>query len=490
MACSALPSMPPSPRYHPAPLHRTLGEAFFDAVEPARFPEHLLRYRNERWAERVGLGDARRRRVGGPLRALRAAAREPDAAARAALPRPPVPRVQPRARRRPRLPLRAAARRRGRPAPRPRHQGQRQDAVVARRRRPAHAQGRRARGAGDGDAGGARRADVEVVQPVRDRRARSSAATSRRPRARRCWCACPLAHPLRHLPAPALPRRVADRCARLVDFSSSTTCPRRPAAAIRSCLPARRHGAQRAAVRRLDGGRLRPRRAQHRQHERSPGRASTTARTASCRPSIPDFVAAYFDHGRASTPSAASPRRALESGAARRRARPAGLRVGPRARARRIRASVRRGVPRGRCSTRLGVVADRPRRGRGARRRDARVPRREPYRRRSLLLRLVRRTGQPDPRAGAAPQPPLYAGPAVRRVPAAARGVCAAPSRRLALPYWQRAAPCTLLIDDIETLWAAIAERDDWGPFAAKLDEIETLRLAGEPLVRVSESSR
>src|SRR6478752_7717699 len=55
MACSALPIMPPSPRYHPAPLHRTLGEAFFDAVEPARFPEHLLRYRNARWAERVGL---------------------------------------------------------------------------------------------------------------------------------------------------------------------------------------------------------------------------------------------------------------------------------------------------------------------------------------------------------------------------------------------------------------------------------------------------
>jgi uncharacterized protein YdiU (UPF0061 family) len=33
-----------------------LGSGFYDAVEPARFPKHLLRFRNQRWAERVGLG--------------------------------------------------------------------------------------------------------------------------------------------------------------------------------------------------------------------------------------------------------------------------------------------------------------------------------------------------------------------------------------------------------------------------------------------------
>jgi uncharacterized protein YdiU (UPF0061 family) len=34
-----------------------LGDAFYDVVEPARFPEHVLRFRNQRWAERVGLGE-------------------------------------------------------------------------------------------------------------------------------------------------------------------------------------------------------------------------------------------------------------------------------------------------------------------------------------------------------------------------------------------------------------------------------------------------
>ena len=39
----------------PATHHAELGEAFFDVVEPARFPAHLLRHRDERWAARVGL---------------------------------------------------------------------------------------------------------------------------------------------------------------------------------------------------------------------------------------------------------------------------------------------------------------------------------------------------------------------------------------------------------------------------------------------------
>ncbi len=47
--------MPPSSRYRPAPRHATLGDGFFDVVEPARFPKHVLRFRNQRWAERVGL---------------------------------------------------------------------------------------------------------------------------------------------------------------------------------------------------------------------------------------------------------------------------------------------------------------------------------------------------------------------------------------------------------------------------------------------------
>jgi uncharacterized protein YdiU (UPF0061 family) len=45
-------------------------------------------------------------------------------------------------------------------------------------------------------------------------------------------------------------------------------------------------------------------------------------------------------------------------------------------------------------------------------------------------------------------------------------------------PYWSRATPCTMLIDDVETVWAAIAERDDWSLFEAKLRQIDELRSA------------
>ena len=35
--------------------HAALGEAFYDLVRPASFPDHRIRYRNDRWAARVGL---------------------------------------------------------------------------------------------------------------------------------------------------------------------------------------------------------------------------------------------------------------------------------------------------------------------------------------------------------------------------------------------------------------------------------------------------
>lgn len=48
----------------------------------------------------------------------------------------------------------------------------------------------------------------------------------------------------------------------------------------------------------------------------------------------------------------------------------------------------------------------------------------------------------------------------------------------LALAYFQRATPHTLLIDDVEALWAPIAERDDWGAFETKLSQIAELKAA------------
>lgn len=48
--------MPVSAAYSPARAHETLGPAFYDPVDAAAFPQQVLRFRNQEWAERVGLG--------------------------------------------------------------------------------------------------------------------------------------------------------------------------------------------------------------------------------------------------------------------------------------------------------------------------------------------------------------------------------------------------------------------------------------------------
>jgi uncharacterized protein YdiU (UPF0061 family) len=44
-------------RHRPDPRHLTLGPRLFDPVTPATFPSTLLRFRNQHWAQRLGLGD-------------------------------------------------------------------------------------------------------------------------------------------------------------------------------------------------------------------------------------------------------------------------------------------------------------------------------------------------------------------------------------------------------------------------------------------------
>ncbi len=45
-------------------------------------------------------------------------------------------------------------------------------------------------------------------------------------------------------------------------------------------------------------------------------------------------------------------------------------------------------------------------------------------------------------------------------------------------PIFTRARPVDLLIEELEAIWAPIAEADDWTLFNAKLAEIEDLRQA------------
>lgn len=42
-------------------------------------------------------------------------------------------------------------------------------------------------------------------------------------------------------------------------------------------------------------------------------------------------------------------------------------------------------------------------------------------------------------------------------------------------PYWQDDAPCSMLVDEVEDIWAAIAEKDDWSILTAKIDAIRRM---------------
>ncbi len=51
----------------------------------------------------------------------------------------------------------------------------------------------------------------------------------------------------------------------------------------------------------------------------------------------------------------------------------------------------------------------------------------------------------------------------------------AAASANLDHPYFAGRTPCTMLVDDVEALWTPIAERDDWSPLAEKLGRIAAM---------------
>ena len=48
-------------------------------------------------------------------------------------------------------------------------------------------------------------------------------------------------------------------------------------------------------------------------------------------------------------------------------------------------------------------------------------------------------------------------------------------------PYWSDAAPCSMHIDEVEAIWSAIAERDDWQPLA---DKVRAIRRMSEAMER------
>jgi serine/tyrosine/threonine adenylyltransferase len=83
-----------------------------------------------------------------------------------------------------------------------------------------------------------------------------------------------------------------------------------------------------------------------------------------------------------------------------------------------------------------------------------------------------------EQRAAASPQAALYAHPSFEPVRAALMARTPVRPERLAQAYFQKHAPVSLVIEEVEALWAPIAERDDWSAFTAKTDHIEEARLA------------
>ncbi len=83
-----------------------------------------------------------------------------------------------------------------------------------------------------------------------------------------------------------------------------------------------------------------------------------------------------------------------------------------------------------------------------------------------------------EARAVAGPRAALYDGEAFQVFRAGLRDYEMERPERLASPYFAGPEPQELLYDEIEAIWSAIAERDDWGAFEDKLIRIEEARRA------------
>ena len=53
--------------------------------------------------------------------------------------------------------------------------------------------------------------------------------------------------------------------------------------------------------------------------------------------------------------------------------------------------------------------------------------------------------------------------------------------RKPAHPYWSDAEPCSMHIEEVEAIWSAIAERDDWRPLETK---VTAIRRMGEAMIQ------
>ena len=83
-----------------------------------------------------------------------------------------------------------------------------------------------------------------------------------------------------------------------------------------------------------------------------------------------------------------------------------------------------------------------------------------------------------EKRAQASPAAAFYASAGFEPVYAALAAHDSAAGLHLDHAYFAREKPCTMLIEEIESLWAPIATDDDWSIFEAKLSDIRSMAQA------------
>ena len=77
-----------------------------------------------------------------------------------------------------------------------------------------------------------------------------------------------------------------------------------------------------------------------------------------------------------------------------------------------------------------------------------------------------------DWRGGRDPGFDTYPAPEFRELAKLLEGRTVTPSH----PYWSDPEPCSMHIEEVESIWSAIAERDDWAPLDAKVAAIRRMR--------------
>jgi uncharacterized protein YdiU (UPF0061 family) len=95
----------------------------------------------------------------------------------------------------------------------------------------------------------------------------------------------------------------------------------------------------------------------------------------------------------------------------------------------------------------------------------------------AALIRALATRAQPvdriffDWRGGCDPGMDLYPRDEFREL----AGLLEGRKRPRAHPYWAGAEPCSMRIEEVEAIWSAIAEHDDWQPFNNKVKAIRTM---------------